>query len=281
MSFSPRACSIAVRSVIIVVMAVSALATAGSLGAKADESEKSWREMRQSLFGGRPIMEEETPIRLSAPYRAEDPALVPVQIEYLQQAANGNPIRILTLIVDENPAPIAAVFTFGSEAHVSALETRVRINAYSFVRAIAEMADGTLFMVKSYVKATGGCAASASKNPDDAIASIGQMRLREYSPSETSQDQHEIQLQIRHPNYSGLQMDQLTGHYRPAHFVNSIRIEAQTRMIMTVEGAISLSENPTLRFKYNLKGSNELSAYIEDTEGNVFKKNWYLTGKQS
>jgi sulfur-oxidizing protein SoxY len=258
---------------------VWALIAAGlfpATGALADQSEKSWKDLHKSYFEGKAIQDGDALLALDAPYRADDPALVPISVNILRQQENGNRIKTLTLIVDENPAPIAATFTLAPDAQISAMETRLRVNAYSFVRAIAEMADGSLHMVKRYVKATGGCAAPASRNPEEALASMGQMRLRQIPSVDKS---HTFQLLIKHPNYSGLQMDQLTGHYRPAHFVNTIWISADGKPLMSVEGAISLSENPSLRFTSLAGKPNALAAHAEDTEGNVFEKSWDLTKK--
>lgn len=260
-------------------LAVTLLAISFSAaGAQADESEKSWLEMQGGMFNNRPIADGSAMLSLSAPVRADEPALVPVEIKDLRPAGAPNRIKTLTLIVDENPAPVAAVFTLSPDARLSALETRIRVNAYSFVRIVAEMEDGSLQMVKRYVKATGGCAAPASKNPDQAIATMGQMRLRQYA-AEGGSRETELQLQIRHPNYSGLQMDQVTGLYRPAHFVSTIRITADGKPVLNVEGAISLSENPSLRFKYRGGGAKTIAAHIEDTEGKVFDQSWDAAAK--
>jgi sulfur-oxidizing protein SoxY len=250
-------------------------------GARADESEKSWRDLRETLFGSRSIEDGASILSLTAPTRADDPALVPVEIGDLQPAGTANRIKALTLIVDENPAPVAAVFALSPEAHVSALETRIRVNAYSYLRVIAETEDGSLHMVKRYVKATGGCSAPASKNADEAIASLGKMRLRHYPVKDDAGDASEIQLQIRHPNYSGLQMDQITGLYRAAHYVSVIRITADAKPVMSVEGAISLSENPVLRFRYRVNEAKTLAAHVEDTEGNIFEQRWDASGEPS
>ncbi len=241
--------------------------------AKAEESEKSWNDLRETLFGSRSIEDGTAMLSLAAPDRADDPAIVPVQIGDIRPAG-ASVIKTLTLIVDENPAPVAAVFSLAPEAHISALETRIRVNAYSFLRVIAETEDGALHMVKRYIKATGGCSAPASKNADEAMASLGQMRLRQYPAAGGAADEREMQLQIRHPNYSGLQMDQITGLYRPAHYVTTISIMADAKPVMSIEGAISLSENPSVRFKFRPNGARTLSARAEDTEGKVFEKSW-------
>lgn len=264
------------RDAFRLVLTLIAAGLLPATGAQADQSEKSWNDLHKSYFEGKAIQDGAALLALDAPYRADDPALVPISVNILRPRDTGNRIKTLTLIVDENPAPVAATFAFAPDARIGAMETRLRVNAYSFVRAIAEMADGSLYMVKRYVKATGGCAAPASRNPEDALASMGQMRLRSIPSDEKG---NSFQLLIRHPNYSGLQMDQLTGLYRPAHFVNTIRISADDKPLMSVEGAISLSENPSLRFTSLAGKPNALAAHVEDTEGNVFEKSWDLTKK--
>ena len=266
------------HGVIWFAAAICAVVFFGAPGAHADKSEKGWQDLRRQLFGSRVVEDGSTELSLTAPGRADDPALVPVQIKILHSTDTANPIKTLSLIVDENPAPLAAVFSLAPDARISVLETRIRVNAYSFVRVVAEMKDGSLRMVKRYVKATGGCAAPASKNPDEALSSMGQMRLRRYTGTGTAEA--ELQLQIRHPNYSGLQMDQLTGLYRPAHFVQTIRITADGKPVISVEGAISLSENPTLRFKHRGNDAKTLAAHVEDSEGNVFERSWAEAVKQ-
>src|SRR5690606_40395179 len=56
---------------------------------------------------------------------------------------------------------------------------------------------------------------------------------------------NEAQLLISHPNYSGLQFDQISRTYVPAHFVQEIRVRYGDRTIMTVEGNISLDRKST------------------------------------
>ncbi len=65
-------------------------------------------------------------------------------------------LRALTLVIDENPAPVAGTFTLGSLPALTSISTRVRVNNYSYVRLIAELSDGKLYGVKAYVKASGG-----------------------------------------------------------------------------------------------------------------------------
>ncbi len=87
----------------------------------------------------------------------------------------------ITLVIDQNPAPMAAKFELGPDANVSEISTRVRVNNYTDVHAVAELSDGKLYMTKTYVKASGGCSAPAAKNADEAKSRLGQMRYRQFA----------------------------------------------------------------------------------------------------
>jgi sulfur-oxidizing protein SoxY len=81
---------------------------------------------------------------------------------------------------------------------------------------------------------------------------------------------------IRHPNYSGLQRDQITRTYTPAYFVRDVEVVLGGARLFTVEGAISLSENPSFRFLLEARDGDSLSARVEDTDGLVFSESWRL-----
>ena len=98
-------------------------------------------------------------------------------------------------------------------------------------------------------------------------------KLKQSTPVRLGQP-NEAQLLISHPNYSGLQMDQVTRHYIPAHYVQDVRISYGNETIMTVEGAISLSEDPSFHFSFVPEGPGALSVEVRDTEDAVFTQTW-------
>lgn len=249
-----------------------ALSFAAAPSAQAQDDAWSW--LKGELFGDRPIADGSGWIALDAPYRAHDAAIVPIEITALKPQTAGSRIRAITLVIDENPAPLAAVFRFGPASPSASISTRVRVDAYSEVRAIAETEDGELLMVHRFVKASGGCSAPAGKDADQALANLGEMRLRQFVRNESSGPRAEAQLAIRHPNYSGLQMDQLTRHYIPAHFVDSIEVRQGGELVLAMEGGISLSENPSVRFRYRPETGRELEIRAGDTEGGEFTGSW-------
>ena len=83
----------------------------------------------------------------------------------------------------------------------------------------------------------------------------------------------EAQVMIRHPNYSGMQMNQLTGYYIPAKFVREIEVMRGEELVFKMEGGISLSEDPNIRFTYATgpAGGDGIDVTATDTDGRVFK----------
>ncbi len=66
-------------------------------------------------------------------------------------------VKKVTLVIDSNPAPVAAVFEFGPKAGVATIETRVRVNQNTLVHAVAETIGGKYYVSESFVAAAGGC----------------------------------------------------------------------------------------------------------------------------
>jgi sulfur-oxidizing protein SoxY len=139
-----------------------------------------WLKVRESLFGSRAIRADaDEVIRLEAPYRAQDAATVPIAIRTRIPQAGERYIRTVYLIVDRNPSPIAAIFRFTPDSGRAEIETRIRIEEYTPVRAIAEMSDGELYSSARFVKAAGGCSAPAGKDPEAALARLGRMKFHQ------------------------------------------------------------------------------------------------------
>ncbi len=81
---------------------------------------------------------------------------------------------------------------------------------------------------------------------------------------------------IGHPNNSGLQMDQLTQLYIPAFFINELRLWQDDSLVLAVEGGISISEDPNIRFTYVSNGAKHFRAEAKDTAGHVFQNEWKI-----
>jgi sulfur-oxidizing protein SoxY len=231
-----------------------------------------WPDLKVALFPDKAIESGAAFMRLTAPERAHDAAIVPVQIDFDPAQMHGIKLRALTLIVDKNPAPVAAVFRYASDQMDPSVGVRVRVNEYTDVHAVAEATDGRLFEIAVFIKAAGGCSAPANKTPADAEAHRGEMKLKRLAASER---EGPLELLIRHPNYSGMQMDQITRHYIPADYVEKIDIRHDGELLLSVEGNISLSENPAIQFHLPGQGlDGRVEAEVMDSAGRSFKAAW-------
>ncbi len=251
---------------------LGALFVLGAGSARAGDS--AWDDIRTELYGADQTFQPAAGvIELEAPYRALDASTVPITVTAKIPQSEERYIRSLTLVVDENPAPIVGTFHFSPANGIASISTRVRVNAYTNIRAIAETNDGTLYMAAEYVKASGGCSAPAYSDQEAAMARMGKMKLRQlgaWRPNELS----EAQFQVSHPNYSGFQQDQVSQLWIPAHYVRRIELTLGGREILSFDGDISISENPTFRFFVKPQGSEVLHAKVVDSEDKVFEQSW-------
>jgi sulfur-oxidizing protein SoxY len=265
----------AIRTSQLALMLAVAFAHTGPCSTAARAADDPWPELARDVFPGRTLHDGTGFITLDAPSRAEDAAIVPLTVRTALPPGDPRLVEAITIIIDKNPAPVAATFKLGATSGVSSVETRVRIDMYTNVRAIAALSDGTHYMVTAFVKASGGCSAPASKTVDEAKATAGQMRLRQFGHNDGPVTKpREAQLMVRHPNHSGLQMDQLTRHYIPVYFVRELRIWQGEDLVLAMEGGISISEDPSIRFNYLPNGAKSFRAEVVDTDNRVFRAEW-------
>ena len=240
------------------------------------EAYDPWPGLVQDIFNNRPMNDGAEVITIEMPYRAEDAAIVPVTLRTKLSPGDGRRVLTITLVIDQNPAPMAAKFELGPDANVTEISTRVRVNNYTDVHAVAELSDGKLYVTKTYVKASGGCSAPAAKNADEAKSRLGQMRYRQFvrSGQGPASGAREAQIMIGHPSNSGLQRDQVTLLYIPAFFINELRLWQDESLVLAMEGGISISEDPNIRFTYVSNGAKRFRAEAKDTKGHIFEREW-------
>jgi sulfur-oxidizing protein SoxY len=226
------------------------------------------------VFKGRPVEDGNGLIAIDMPARAEDAAIVPVTMRSTLAPGDGREVRAFTLIIDQNPAPVAATFSLGDTAGVASVATRVRVEGYTNVHAVAELSDGHLYAVKTFVKASGGCSAPALKTADDAQAHVGELKFRRFASSIEETGPHEAQIMVRHPNHSGMQRDPQSRLYVPALFVRELKVWQGDALVLFMDGGISVSENPSIRFSYRPNGAKSFRAEVVDTNDRVFRGEW-------
>ena len=240
------------------------------------EASEIWQKVRASLFEARPIgIATDDTLVLDVPVRAEDAAIVPIAIRTRLPQTASRYVEKLYLIIDNNPSPISAIFSFTPLSGRADIETRVRVDEYTFVRAIAEMNDGSLMMTTRWVKASGGCSAPPGKDQAAALATLGKIKFR--VEGDTASRQPVLaQLMISHPNNSGMVMDQLSRQFTPAHYVRQINVTYGGQPVLSADLDFSISENPNLRFYFVPDGKSRLAAEVLDSRNQSFRSSLAL-----
>jgi sulfur-oxidizing protein SoxY len=251
--------------------AAAAMFLAGDGPAVAEEG--SWPTIREALFAGRELKDGTGLIEIEAPKRAQDAGTVPVTVKALQPQSDDRWIQTVHLIVDENPAPVAGVFRFFPETGDATIATRIRVDQYTNLHAVAETSDGELYMVERFIKAAGGCSAPGMADKATVMARLGKMKLKPmttFAPGELQQ----AQLLISHPNYTGMQMDQLTRYWIPPDYVRFVKVRVGDTPVLEVEGDIALSEDPSFTFSFRSDTPAPMVVTVEDSEGRKFEQTW-------
>ena len=109
--------------------------------ASAAEADDAWASLANDVFKGRPLVDGAGLVTLDMPARAEDAAIVPVTMRVTLPAGDTRELKTLTLVIDGNPAPVAAAFKIAEGAGISTISTRVRVDSYTNVHAVAEPVD--------------------------------------------------------------------------------------------------------------------------------------------
>jgi len=240
------------------------------LAAQAQEEDEAanaarWKDLQHAIFSDRPILDGSGVIAIDAPPRAMDAALVPITLSVKGDKA----IKGVYLVVDYNPGPLAGHFTFGPAADPRVLKLRVRINAYTNIHAVAETRDNQLFAVAKFVKASGGCSAPAGPDDSQALQNLGRMKLRLLDPFVAGKPV-QAQLMIRHPNFNGMQMNQVTHLYTPARFIRSVDVSYDDAQVLHLDSDISLSSDPVISFGFVPPQKGQLKVVVRDTADATF-----------
>ena len=170
----------------------------------------SWKEwLKEDLYGSKKIVQTKD-IIIESPYRAIDSGNVPIVI-----TTKSKDLIKFTLIIDENPTPCCATFEF--VGLLPYIETNIRVNAYTHLTVVAEDIDGNLYVNRKFIKAAGGCSATPIVDSDVPKNKI------DIIDDKLHFDKKKIQ--FNHPNYSGLQFNQLTRTEIPADYIDSVVVK--------------------------------------------------------
>jgi sulfur-oxidizing protein SoxY len=80
----------------------------------------------------------------------------------------------------------------------------------------------------------------------------------------------QAQLMIRHPNFNGMQMDQITRYYTPARFIKTTEVTYEGSRVFHLESDISISSDPVIVFGFVPQAKGKLEVVVHDTDDRTF-----------
>lgn len=252
------------------IMAAGSLCLLYISSALAEAENKFWPVMKESFFAGKTV--EDGPfIKLEAPVRAESGAQVPITLSIDKPLSGADAIKKVYILVDANPIQLAAIYHFTPLNGKAQLDTRIRLETDSYVRAVGETADGKLYMSAIAIRAAGGCGGPLEVNMQEVRAKSGKIKMSVAEPVKKGEI-NSATFHIKHPMMTGLQRDLATGGFWPAFFINKVDFTYNGQPLMTADFGVAVSEDPYLRFNFVADAPGKIEAKAGDNEGRSFSQ---------
>jgi sulfur-oxidizing protein SoxY len=243
----------------------------------------AWDDIRDALYGRQALLHGDAVIAIDAPYRTPDDARADLGARVT--APEGTTLSEVTLVLDDNPMPVSAVFRFDQPVPMFDFDVTMRVNGPTPMHVVARTSDGRLFATETFVKTTGqgACAAPPGTDPALALETLGDMRIAMDGQGATLADDlllaaagadlpaaplNRIAVDIDHPSHSGMQMDQVSLLYTPMRFVETVKIELDGAAYVEMTGSISLSEDPRIGISVPATAQG-VEVTMIDTDGTV------------
>jgi sulfur-oxidizing protein SoxY len=195
-------------------------------------------------------------LQIDAPQKAENGAVV--QVELTSKLAAGN-VSSLRLLADANPTPLIASFELGKQV-LPRLVTRIKLAQSGEVIALLQQVNGQFQQQRRQVIVLeDGCAGSEREEP---FASSMKMRARLLDDSALGQQVTELKIIILHPMRTGRSKND-DGQVLPAHFMQLMQVVLNGQVIVDAQTGTGISRNPYFTF------------YIKEAKvGDLIAVNW-------
>lgn len=240
-----------------------------SCNAWAEASDALWPVLKESFFAGKKI-ETVDFIKLEGPpKRAESGAQVPLTLTVDKPLNAADAVTKVYLFVDANPIPLAATYHFTPLNGKAQLSTRIRLETDSYIHAVGETADGKLVMSAIAIRASGGCGGPVDGDESAIRAASGKIKMSIEQPVKFGEP-NPATVMVKHPMFTGLQRDLVSGGYRPAFYMKKLDVRYNGQPVMNVEFGVGTAEDPYLRFFYQPAGAGTMDVEATDNEGKVF-----------
>jgi sulfur-oxidizing protein SoxY len=243
-------------------------------------SDQAWEEnLRKQNFQDREIIEgvEQNIMELKAPYTAEDASVVPISIHTKIPQTKERYIKKIHIFVDKNPMPLAGIFEFTPDSGKADLAMRLRVDTFAYVRAVAELNTGELYMSKSFVRAKGACSAPPPAGMEDSKKLLGKMKMKVVGDLALGEP-NLMQIKVRHPNITGMAPLKIGSRIiPPAFFVDTLEMEYNGKLIMKALLTFTISMDPALRFYFVPEKEGVMTVKGTDTKKNTFSSTYEVT----
>ncbi len=236
-------------------------------------SDQAWEQnLRKPNFQDKEIIEgaAQNVLELKAPYTAEDATIVPISIHTKIDQTPDRYIKKMHVFVDKNPLPLVGVFEYTPDSGKADLAMRIRVDTFSYVRAVAELNTGELYMAKSFVRAKGACSAPPPASMEDSKKLLGQMKMKVVGNVALGEP-NLMQVKVRHPNITGMAPLKIGSHViPPAFYMNTFEVSYNDKPVVKALLTFSISMDPALRFYFKPEEEGVVTIKGTDTKNNAF-----------
>ncbi len=243
------------------------------------QSDAVWdKNIRPGVFQDREINENQTDavIEIKAPYRSEDPSVVPVSIHSKIPQTTERYIKKLYIYLDKNPLPLVGIFEFTPESGKADLAMRIRVDDNTYFRVVTEMNNGDLLMSKSFIRSLGGCSEPLGASVEESLKRMGKMKMNTIGDVALG-DANLMQLKISHPNITGLGANVRTGVKPPPHFIKALKVSYDGKLVLKAILTFAVSQDPSFRFFFKPEREADMVVEAVDTKNNKFKATHSVT----
>ncbi|MFD0913799.1 thiosulfate oxidation carrier complex protein SoxZ [Methylophilus luteus] len=195
-------------------------------------------------------------IHILAPQKAENGAVVQVEVAITQAAGN---ISTLRLLADANPTPLIASFELGKQV-LPKLVTRIKLAQSGDLIALIQQTGGQFQQQRRAVTVLeDGCAGSEREEP---FASSMKMRARPLEDGTV-----ELKIIIVHPMRTGRSKND-DGVLMPAHFMQMMQVLLNGQLIVDAQTGTGISRNPYFTFYLKqAKVGDVIAVHWQDNRG--------------
>lgn len=182
-----------------------------------------------------------TDLQIEAPQKAENGAVVQVELTSDQPAGSVSSLRLLA---DANPTPLIATFELGKQV-LPKLVTRIKLAQSGELIALAQQPNGQFRQQRRQVVVLeDGCAGSEREEP---FATSMKMRARLQAEGPLGKNITELKIIILHPMRTGRSKND-DGQLMPAHFMQLMQVVLNGQVIVDAQTGTGISRNPYFTF---------------------------------